>query len=82
MLNWKIVTLSMRRLDCVWFLMVNMPSEKQKTKRAWSDGRGQLACGKTVKHFSVCAPALDLFNTIEGFVLPTEEDQPIRMKMK
>ena len=33
-----------------------MSSEKLYNKRAWSEGRGQLACGKTVKYFSVSAP--------------------------
>ena len=56
-LNWKIVTLSMRKLDCIWLLMVNMSSEKLYNKRVWSEGCGQLACGKKVKYSSVSAPA-------------------------
>ena len=55
MLNWKIDRLSMRRLDFIWPIMVNMPSEKLYNKRACSEGRGQLICGKAVKYFPVSA---------------------------
>ena len=38
--------------------MVNMSSEKLYNKMAWSEERGQLACGETVKYFIVSTPAL------------------------